>query len=71
LDKQIYSIRDISKRWGCHYTTVMRLVNIGVVRGFQVGRTWKITAEALKEFEDNGGYRAYTNYGRASGSRAG
>lgn len=42
--------RDVMDILGIGKNTAYALLNTGKLRGFRVGRDWRITAEALEEF---------------------
>lgn len=42
--------RDVMDILGIGKNAVYSLLNSGQLRGFRVGRSWRVTAEALEEF---------------------
>lgn len=54
----MYSVRDVQKRYGVTTKTVLGWIHSGELKAFNVGRRidskkprWRITAEALADFE--------------------
>lgn len=41
---------DIMDILGVGKNTVYRLLSLGQLRGFRIGRSWKVTSDALEEF---------------------
>lgn len=41
---------DIMDILGVGKNTVCRLLSLGQLRGFRIGRSWKVTSDALEEF---------------------
>lgn len=41
----------LAERWGCSAETVRRLLKAGRLRGFRVGRKFRIPASAVVDFE--------------------
>lgn len=50
----ILTPRDIMDILGIGKNAAYSLLNSGQLRGFRVGRSWRVTAEALEEFMENG-----------------
>ena len=55
LSERIYSTVDLINRWQCSPDLVYRLLESGELRGFKIGRWWRITEEAIIEFENTPG----------------
>lgn len=57
LDDQraYYTPRSLANRWGCCIETVYDLLRAGKLRGFKLGKDWRITDEARIEYETCGG----------------
>ena len=51
MDTTIYTPRQIADRWYICYQTVLRMIHEGELRAFRVGHEWRVTAEALNEYE--------------------
>lgn len=46
-----YTPATLAARWGCSDTLVYDLLNSGVLRGFRLGKLWRIPSEAVEEYE--------------------
>ena len=49
------TIRDVAQELGLHTETVRRLLSLGELPGYKVGRHWRMTRGALDGFKENGG----------------
>lgn len=45
-----FSVEEVCERLGLHRTTVQKLLRKGRIKGFKVGRIWKVPAVALDRF---------------------
>jgi excisionase family DNA binding protein len=50
-DRVIYTMTQLADRWGVSRDTVDTMLRAGKVRGFRVGKQWRITAEAVGDYE--------------------
>jgi len=55
----LYTVPDVAKRWGVCTQAVYKLLRTGRLRGFKAGKEWRVTEEALREYElPPAGYQA-------------
>lgn len=47
----VFTPQALAARWGCSVAQVEGLLRRGVVRGFKVGRFWRVTEGAVVEHE--------------------
>jgi excisionase family DNA binding protein len=50
---RIYTASEVAEKLQVSKETVMRKLRKGELRGFKVGRLWRITAEGLEEYKIN------------------
>lgn len=43
--------RDVAQQWQCHPDTVTKLCRRGLLRALRIGTAWRITPEAVAEYE--------------------
>lgn len=55
MSPEYYTPATLAERWGCHRETVCDLLRAGKLRGFKLGKDWRITDEARIEYETCGG----------------
>lgn len=51
LSEKVYSTTDLVQRWQCSPDLVYSLLESGKLKGFKLGRWWRITEEAILAFE--------------------
>lgn len=54
MPKPWYSLEDLAARYEKSYDSVWRMVKSGEIQGKRVGRTWRVSAEALAAYEADG-----------------
>ncbi|WP_370182576.1 helix-turn-helix domain-containing protein [Alteriqipengyuania sp.] len=42
---------DLAERWGCSTTLIYDLLAAGTLRGFKLGKLWRIPVAAVEEYE--------------------
>ena len=47
-----FSPATLAERWGCSTTLVYDLLASGALRGWRVGKLWRISASAVEEYEN-------------------
>lgn len=50
---QPYSPATLAQRWGCSTTLIYDLLNAGTLKGFRLGKLWRIPADAVEEYESS------------------
>jgi excisionase family DNA binding protein len=50
MDEKIWRVREVAARLGVTGETVLKQLHEGTLKGFRVGRAWRITDAALAEF---------------------
>lgn len=50
---KIYTASEVADKLKVNKETVMRKLRKGELKGFKVGRLWRITAESLEEYKIN------------------
>jgi excisionase family DNA binding protein len=50
MDEKIWRVREVAARLGVTVETVLKQLHDGTLKGFRVGRAWRITDAALNEF---------------------
>lgn len=48
-----YTPETLAERWQCSKFTVYELLKKGALRGFKLGRDWRITDAARRAYEEN------------------
>ncbi len=46
-----FTVAELAQHWNCHPKTVWRLIRVGRLRAFRVGREWRVTASCVKQYE--------------------
>ena len=59
-----YTPATLAERWGCNVCTVYDLLRTGKLKGFKLGKDWRITEEAKAAFEVAGGAGSERKPGR-------
>ena len=49
--EKAYTVITLANHWDCSVDEVYRLLRRGELKGFKLGSAWRITQEAVKEFE--------------------
>jgi excisionase family DNA binding protein len=52
--KQDLTTEDVARALSLNKVTVQRLLKRGSLKGYQIGRSWRIPQESLEEFRANG-----------------
>ena len=52
--EQYFTIRGIANLWSVSEQTVRNLLRTGKLKGFKVGRGWRVSTEALRQYEESG-----------------
>ena len=47
----VYTPEELAERWRVSPVTVRRALMAGTLKGFQVGRQWRIPEEAVEKYE--------------------
>lgn len=47
----VLTVEEIAERWRVSPTTVRRALMSGALKGFQVGRQWRVPEEAVEQYE--------------------
>lgn len=50
-----HTVASLAELWGCSTDMVYSLLKDGRLRGFKLGKDWRITDEARIEYETSGG----------------
>lgn len=51
-DTKTYTVISLSTYWDCSPDSVYRLLQSGQLRGFKIGNSWRISRDAVAEFEN-------------------
>lgn len=51
MTKEVYTINDLTVRWKCSRFVIQDLLADKRLKGFKVGRNWRITREAVERYE--------------------
>ena len=51
MTKEVYSLEDLAERWDVPPNAVYTALRSGSLQGFKIGGKWRVTAEALRDFE--------------------
>lgn len=51
-DDDVNTVEDVAAKMKCSVRTVYSLLRAGELRGFRVGREWRVTNKQLSEFMD-------------------
>jgi excisionase family DNA binding protein len=54
LSESVYTVADLAVRWTTPASTIEAMLRRGDLRGFKVGRQWRVTDLAVAEFEQTG-----------------
>ena len=49
----VFTIGELAQRWKCSADIVYDLLRKKQLRGFKLGSSWRITADAVAQFENN------------------
>lgn len=55
MSNEYFTVASLAEHWGCSTETVYSLLKSGKLRGFKLGKDWRITDEARIEYETCGG----------------
>lgn len=55
MSGEYWTVASLAEHWGCSTDMVYSLLNSGKLRGFKLGKDWRITDEARIEYETCGG----------------
>lgn len=47
----VLTVADIAARWGCGRRAVLERLHKGEIRGWHVGRAWRVSMAELERFE--------------------
>ncbi len=50
LTKDYYTLHEVAALLSCHYQSVRTYVKTGKLRAIKLGRTYRVSKEALQEF---------------------
>src|SRR5262245_39642674 len=50
MDEKVWRVREVADKLDVTIETVLKRLHEGSLKGFRVGRAWRITDEALQEF---------------------
>ena len=59
-----YTPKALAERWGCHVCIVYDLLRKGKLKGYKLGKDWRISDEARAAFEAAGGAESERKPGR-------
>ena len=51
MDQTVYSVKELAALWRCSPSVVYDLLTNGKLHGFKIGRSWRITDEDRRAFE--------------------
>lgn len=51
MSDRIFTVEELAARWGCNTSTVYFMLERGKLRGFKVGREWRISGTAIETYE--------------------
>ena len=49
---QRMSVKEVAAVWSVDQRTVLQLLRTGRLRGFKIGRVWRISSAAVRDYED-------------------
>ena len=52
MERLYYTVEEVAELWGVHPSTVYQLLRSGRLRGFKPGNSWRVTMDAIKEYEN-------------------
>lgn len=55
MSSEYWTVASLAKHWGCSTDMVYSLLQAGKLRGFKLGKDWRITDAARVEYETCGG----------------
>ena len=55
MSSEYWTVASLAEHWGCSTDMVYNLLREGKLRGFKLGKDWRITEEARIEYETCGG----------------
>lgn len=50
--QEVFTVDDLAKRWKCSADIVYDLLRKRHLKGFKLGSSWRISAEAVARFEN-------------------
>src|SRR5687767_380504 len=63
MDERSYRLREVAERLSVARETVLRLLHQGTLKGYKVGRDWRVTESELRRFQEQ---RAEIRHPRSS-----
>lgn len=52
MEHAVFTVVDLAKRWHCSVDVIYDMLRTGLLRGFKIGTSWRISAKAVDEFEN-------------------
>lgn len=53
MTKEVYTVETLAERWLCSQDVIYNLLQKRKLKGFKVGTSWRITAQAVSAYENN------------------
>ena len=50
--KEMYTPKELAKKWNISYINMINMINRGQVKAFKVGNLWRIKAEEVARVEN-------------------
>lgn len=51
MEKAVYTVADLAQRWQCSHDIIYDLLRQGKLKAFKLGSAYRISAEAVSDFE--------------------
>ena len=51
MSDRVFTVEQLAERWACSIWAIYPLLYSGELKGFRVGRVWRISGTAVEEFE--------------------
>lgn len=53
MSKQSYTLAELATVWGCHISTIYRMIEKKKLHAFRLGGTWRVSHEERRRVEQN------------------
>ena len=52
MTPDVFTVNEVAQRWRCSVDIVYDLLKGGKLKGFKLGGTWRVSADAIRRFEN-------------------
>ena len=51
MSDRVFTVEQLAERWACSIWAIYPLLEAGKLKGFRVGRVWRISGNAVENYE--------------------